>query len=100
LERGALSIRAIPLPGHCLGALGYVIEGLAVPVCVTGDALFAGSMGGCAPGEPYREALAANRKEVLSLPPETILLPGHGPASTVGSELLANPFLAKDVIQR
>lgn len=98
LERGKLSIRVVPLPGHCEGALGYIVEGLAVPVCVTGDALFAGSMGGCAPGAPYRQALVANRKEVLSLSPETVILPGHGPATTVGSELLANPFLAKDVI--
>lgn len=100
LDRGALSIQAIPLPGHCDGALGYVIQGLAKPLCVTGDALFAGSIGGCAPGAPYRQALAAIRKEILSLPQETILLPGHGPASTVGSELQANPFLARDVIPR
>jgi glyoxylase-like metal-dependent hydrolase (beta-lactamase superfamily II) len=98
LERGALSIRVIALPGHCPGAVGYVIGGLEVPACVTGDALFAGSIGGCAPGSPYRQALAAIAKEVLSLSPETILLPGHGPASTVGSELRANPFLAHDVI--
>lgn len=98
LERGTLSIRVIPLPGHCDGALGYVIEGLAKPLCVTGDALFAGSMGGCAPGAPYRQALAAIRKEILTLPQETILLPGHGPASTAGSELEGNPFLARDVI--
>ena len=89
-----LTIRAIDLPGHCERALGYVIEGLSVPVCVTGDALFAGSIGGCAPGEPYRQALESLRKEVMTLPDETLLLPGHGPATTVGSERKANPFLA------
>jgi len=92
-----LTIRAIDLPGHCDWALGYVIEGLPVPVCVTGDALFAGSIGGCAPGEPYRQALESLRKEVMTLPDETILLPGHGPATTVGSERKANPFLARPV---
>ena len=90
-----LTIRAIKLPGHCEGALGYVIEGFPVPVCVTGDALFAGSIGGCAPGEPYRQALSALQSEVMTLPDETILLPGHGPATTVGSERKSNPFLAK-----
>lgn len=90
-----LTIRSIDLPGHCERALGYVIDGLPVPVCVTGDALFAGSIGGCAPGEPYRQALASLRKEVMTLPDETILLPGHGPATTVGSERKANPFLAE-----
>ena len=91
---GKLEIHSIPLPGHCEGALGYVISGLDVPVCVTGDALFSGSIGGCAAGEPYRQALAAIKKEIMTLPRETILLPGHGPASTVGAEMLANPFLA------
>lgn len=94
LRRGGLDIRVIGLPGHCPGAVGYVVDGLDFPVCITGDALFAGSIGGCAPGEPYRQALAALRDEVMTLPDETILLPGHGPATTVGSERKANPFLA------
>ena len=94
IRRGGLTLRIIALSGHCPGALGYVIEGLSVPVCVTGDALFAGSIGGCAPGEPYRQALAALRGSVMTLPDETILLPGHGPATTVASERMANPFLA------
>lgn len=95
IQRGILEIEVIGLPGHCPGALGYVVRGLGVPVCVTGDALFAGSIGGCAPGEPYRQALESLRKGVMTLPDETILLPGHGPATTVGSERKANPFLAE-----
>ena len=91
---GRLTVRAIDLPGHCPGALGYLIEGLARPICVTGDALFAGSIGGCGPGEPYRAALAALRTKVMTLPQETILLPGHGPETTVGAEEAGNPFLA------
>ena len=94
LMRGDLAIRVIGLPGHCPGALGYVVERIEPPVCVTGDALFAGSIGGCAPGEPYRQALEALRTGVMTLPDQTILLPGHGPATTVGSEKRANPFLA------
>jgi hydroxyacylglutathione hydrolase len=94
IRRGNLDIRAIGLPGHCPGALGYLVSGLERPVCVTGDALFAGSIGGCAPGTPYRQALAALHAEVMSLPGETVLLPGHGPATTVDNERKANPFLA------
>lgn len=94
IRRGPLEIRVIGLPGHCPGALGYLVSGLEIPVCVTGDALFAGSIGGCGPGEPYRQALSALQAEVMSLPDETLLLPGHGPASTVGEERKANPFLA------
>lgn len=96
LRCGMLDIRVIGLPGHCRGAVGYVIEGLDTTVCVTGDALFAGSMGGCAPGEPYRQALSSLRAEVMTLPPETILLPGHGPSTTMGSERRSNAFLAED----
>jgi glyoxylase-like metal-dependent hydrolase (beta-lactamase superfamily II) len=87
-------VEVIDLPGHCPGAVGYRIEGLALPVCVTGDALFAGSMGGCAPDGPYQEALEALRTQVLTLPDETILLPGHGPETSVGSEKRGNAFLA------
>jgi hydroxyacylglutathione hydrolase len=96
LHCGALEIRVIGLPGHCPGAVGYLIQGLDIPVCVTGDALFAGSIGGCAPGDPYRQALSSLRAEVMTLPPDTVLLTGHGPSSTVGSERRSNAFLAED----
>ncbi|MCW1921823.1 MBL fold metallo-hydrolase [Luteolibacter arcticus] len=94
LSFGNLTVEAIDLPGHCPGAVGYLINGLAHPVCVTGDALFAGSMGGCAPGGPYQAALDALRAHVLTLADETVLLPGHGPETTVGSEKRGNAFLA------
>jgi hydroxyacylglutathione hydrolase len=96
IRSGKLEVRVIDLPGHCPGAVGYVIEGLGTPVCATGDALFAGSIGGCAPGEPYRQALAALGSEVMTLAPGTILLPGHGPPSSVASESKSNAFLAGD----
>lgn len=89
---GALTITAIALDGHCPGALGYVIRGLAHPACVTGDALFAGSIGGCDGPATYQTALRLIREGVLSLPPRTLLLPGHGPATRVADELAHNPF--------
>ena len=94
LRYGKLTVEVIDLPGHCSGAVGYRIDGLALPVCVTGDALFAGSMGGCAPRGPYQAALEALRTGVLTLPDETVLLPGHGPETSVGSEKRGNAFLA------
>jgi glyoxylase-like metal-dependent hydrolase (beta-lactamase superfamily II) len=94
LVRGPLRIRVLDLPGHCDGAIGYVVEGLSKPLCVTGDALFAGSMGGCPPGEPYRNAIKALLADVLTLPDETILLTGHGPATTVEQEKRSNVFVA------
>ncbi len=88
---GLLKIHAFDLTGHCEGALGYRIEGLEKPVCVVGDALFAGSIGGC-PTETYLTALDLLRRGVFSQSHDTVLLPGHGPASTVGEERTSNPF--------
>ncbi len=55
---GSLTIEACDLSGHYTPSLGYFIHGLALPVLVTGDALFAGSMGGCSTPELYQHALA------------------------------------------
>lgn len=90
---GPLAMRACDLSGHAIPALGYHIDGLALPVLVTGDALFAGSMGGCKSMESYQLALARLQAVLSELPDETILLPGHGPATTLGEERRSNPFL-------
>lgn len=90
---GPLVIRACDLSGHANPALGFRIEGLPLPVLVTADALFAGSIGGCSSPGLYRHALARIRAELASLPGETVLLPGHGPATTVDEERVGNPFL-------
>ena len=94
LAFGSLRVKCIDLAGHCMPTSGYVISGLSRPVCVTGDALFAGSIGGCADAFSYQMALRNIRQHILTLPDETILLPGHGPATTVGQERESNPFLA------
>jgi glyoxylase-like metal-dependent hydrolase (beta-lactamase superfamily II) len=68
----------------------YEIKGMETPIAVVGDVIFAGSIGGIR--SRYRPALEAIRAGVLSLPPETMLLPGHGPITTVAHELAHNPF--------
>jgi hydroxyacylglutathione hydrolase len=90
---GALTISARLTPGHSPGGLTYVIEGLSSTVAVVGDALFAGSMGGVTP-DLYAGALLANRENILSLPDQTLICPGHGPMTTVGEEKRHNPFYA------
>jgi len=90
---GPLTIRACDLSGHATPALGFHIGGLSRPVLVTGDALFAGSMGGCATPATYQHALRRLREVLAPLPDDTVLLPGHGPATTLGQERVANPFL-------
>lgn len=91
---GALRVETRTTWGHSRGGTTYVISGLGLPVAVVGDALFAGSMGGGIIS--YADALATNRSQILTLPNEAILCPGHGPLTTVGEEKRNNPFFAAD----
>ena len=93
---GGLTITARLTPGHSPGGTTYVISGLTPGVAVVGDAMFAASMGGVSP-EKYAAALAANRANILALPEETVICPGHGPVTTVGLEKKHNPFYAAGV---
>jgi glyoxylase-like metal-dependent hydrolase (beta-lactamase superfamily II) len=90
---GQLAVKACDLSGHAVPSLGFLVDGLEEPVLVTGDALFAGSMGGCGSPELYRHALQRLKEELATLPDATVLLPGHGPATTLGEERVGNPFL-------
>jgi glyoxylase-like metal-dependent hydrolase (beta-lactamase superfamily II) len=87
---GRLKIEPRSTWGHSKGGISYVIRGLAKPVAVVGDALFASSMGGGMVS--FTDALATNRKEIFTLPNETVLCSGHGPLTTVAEEKAKNPF--------
>ncbi|MEW6424667.1 MAG: MBL fold metallo-hydrolase, partial [Bacillota bacterium] len=61
---------------------------------ITGDTLFAGSVGRSDfPGGNHRQLINSIKEKLLVYPPETRVLPGHGPASTIGEESEYNPFL-------
>ena len=61
---------------------------------LAGDALFQGSVGRTdLPGGNHAQLLASIRRELLTLPDETRVLPGHGPETTIGAEQRTNPFL-------
>lgn len=90
---GALQIEARLTWGHSKGGMTFYVEGLARPVAIVGDSLFAASMGGGAVS--YEEALKNNREKILTLPEDTIICPGHGPLTTVGKEKRENPFFAR-----
>ena len=89
---GSLEIEARLTWGHSPGGMTYVVSGLARPIAIVGDSLFAGSMGGG--NVSYEEAVRNNRDKILTLPDETIVCPGHGPLTTVGKEKRENPFFA------
>ena len=92
-EVGSVKIEARLTSGHSPGGITYVVTGLARPVAIVGDSLFAGSMGGG--NVSYQDALRNNREKILTLPEETIVCPGHGPLTTVGKEKRDNPFFAE-----
>ncbi len=90
-------------PGHTQGSvlLGLTIEldsddgPQTVPVCFSGDVLFAGSIGRTdLPGGSHQQLLDSIASKMLTLPDDTQVLPGHGPQTTIGAERATNPFLA------
>jgi hydroxyacylglutathione hydrolase len=91
-EVGPLKIEARLTSGHSPGGITYVVNGLARPIAIVGDSLFAGSMGGG--NVSYQDAIRNNREKILTLPDDTIVCPGHGPLTTVGKEKRDNPFFA------
>lgn len=75
-------------PGHC------VLYAPAAKVCFCGDLIFAGSVGRTdLPGGDWDALVKSIREQIFTLPDETRLLSGHGPATTVGEEKMNNPFV-------
>jgi glyoxylase-like metal-dependent hydrolase (beta-lactamase superfamily II) len=76
-------------PGHAPGHVVFVGAGAAF----VGDCLFAGSVGRTDLPLADPRQLARTLERLSTLPPETVVYPGHGPATTIGAELASNPFL-------
>jgi glyoxylase-like metal-dependent hydrolase (beta-lactamase superfamily II) len=96
VDLGAAKWRVLATPGHTPGGISlYSPEAADGRGAVfSGDALFAGGIGRTDfPGGDYDLLLTSIRKKLFALPPETVVYPGHGPASTVGEEARTNPFL-------
>jgi len=89
---GSLKAKALLTWGHSRGGMTFFVTGLARPIAVVGDSIFAGSMGGG--NISYKEAIKNNVEKILTLPEQTIICPGHGPMTTVGEEKAHNPFFA------
>jgi glyoxylase-like metal-dependent hydrolase (beta-lactamase superfamily II) len=90
---GSLRITNRDTPGHAEEGVTYIIGGWpedAPHVAIVGDAIFAGSMG--RGKQSWDLARQKVREQIFSLPPETLICPGHGPMTTVGEEKANNPF--------
>ena len=92
LMLGAEPVDVIAVPGHSPGSVAfYCPESKFV---VTGDALFKSSIGRTdLPGGNYAQLISSITKKLMTLPPDTTVYPGHGPSTTIASELRNNPFL-------
>ena len=92
LEIGELRLRSLYTPGHAPGHLAFYIEN--EELLLSGDALFAGSVGRTDLfGGDMEVLLRSINERLLTLPDETRVYPGHGPQTTIGTERAHNPFL-------
>jgi len=89
LRVGTLAFDVMHAPGHAPGHV--VIHGHGV--AFAGDCLFAGSIGRTDLPLSNPSDLAASLERIVALPEDTVVYPGHGPATTIGAELRTNPFL-------
>jgi glyoxylase-like metal-dependent hydrolase (beta-lactamase superfamily II) len=90
-SEAGLEIEVIEAPGHRPGHLAYAIEGCLF----SGDVLFRGSVGRTdLPGGDWETLVETLGMLAERFPPETVLYPGHGPATTLAAELATNPFLS------
>jgi len=92
VKAGSLSAQVLHTPGHTEGSICLYFP--AEHKLIAGDTLFAGSIGRTdLPGGSYEKILHSIHDRVLALPDETIVVPGHGPLTTIGEERENNPFL-------
>lgn len=87
---GSCGLEVIHTPGHTPGSVSFLGDN----VLFSGDTLFSGGVGRTdLPGGSTRDLEVSIRERILRLPPDTVVLPGHGPWTTVGEETESNPFL-------
>jgi hydroxyacylglutathione hydrolase len=92
LDLAGVTFDVLHTPGHTPGHCCFHLPGEGI--LFSGDHLFQGSIGRTdLPGGSYRQLMASMRDEILPLPHETVVLPGHGPATTLAAERRHNPFL-------
>jgi len=92
IEAAGVKLEVFHTPGHTQG--GISLYSKDEKILFSGDTLFAGSVGRTdMPGGNMRKLIEGIREKLLPLPEETLVYPGHGPATTIGQEKVRNPFL-------
>ncbi|GIM96243.1 MBL fold metallo-hydrolase [Paractinoplanes toevensis] len=94
LSLAGIEVTVDHAPGHTGGSVLFRLPGDDAPLCLSGDVLFAGSIGRTdLPGGSTDTMMVSLRDKILPLADETVVLPGHGPATTIGRERATNPYL-------
>jgi len=94
VEAGSLVANVMHTPGHTEGSICLYFS--AQQKLIASDTLFAGSIGRTdLPGGSFEKIISSIHGKLLALPDETIVVPGHGPLTTIGDERETNPFLQK-----
>ncbi len=94
IQVGRLTGTVLHTPGHTEGSVCLYFP--ADKMFFAGDTLFAGSIGRTdLPGGSFDKIMASLHGSVMSLPDDTIVIPGHGPLTTIGDERETNPFLLR-----
>jgi len=92
VKAGPLAASVIHTPGHTAGSICLYFP--AEKKLIAGDTLFAGSIGRTdLAGGSFEKIIRSLHEKVLALPDETVVVPGHGPLTTIGDERETNPFL-------
>lgn len=92
LEFGRRQIEVLHTPGHTPGGCCLLLAN--EKVAITGDTLFADSVGRTdLPGGSHEQLIASIKAKLMPLPDETVVWPGHGPSSTIGIERRMNPYI-------
>jgi hydroxyacylglutathione hydrolase len=94
VKAGSVEGQVIQTPGHTEGSICIYFP--LERKLIAGDTLFAGSIGRTdLPGGSFEKIMGSLHNQVLALPDETVVVPGHGPNTTIGEERETNPFLQK-----
>jgi len=97
LRFGQLQARVLHTPGHTPGSIGlFIADTGAAPLLLAGDTLFADGIGRTDfPGGSFEQILRSIRDTLFALPDETVVVPGHGPETTIGQERENNPSVGR-----
>jgi glyoxylase-like metal-dependent hydrolase (beta-lactamase superfamily II) len=94
LQTGSLKANVLHTPGHTEGSVCLYFP--AEKLLIAGDTLFARSIGRTdLPGGSFQKIMRSLHDRVLTLPDDTVVIPGHGPRTTIGEEREENPFLVR-----